>query len=568
MYLKNPLFNPHKSDNYYFFEFGSVPKHSREKFRLKLLKRKGAENYKNLILFDTIESLLENGMFIGENSNLNNFLAGKLNCSLRTLDCYKSRLLKQLREFHFNWYEIPGEDITEGIIRRIKSGMLREAKSNLMNLRHKTDASANPENKYLQFFTAEQLFYYYSYRNDLRKVNYYYNKAEHIRNSIISEKYHGKVIYDINIRYIFLRAHKLTLNRFKLKNIHRALEIIEELRLKYYQNLSRDQILKVHYLLSKYYNILKDNQRSKSEIKSAINLCKSDKLIAEQLIYESLLFTRKFTDDNKIAARALDFHKKNFSKIIKYSTDISHVLEFESNYLKFLIYTGDPYEEEITNDFINRLILYSRKSEALTSWYLELSDVLSSNIIVWRKINNYVEVRVDQEILKKFENMNQKSLSMLKNIYSPNVLSVLYINLIEQEFWKAKNADFLKAEIYIKKLRRIIKIHKPNISNTWIESTAFGLNVFEYSRYNSDSKVISKFGRRLQNLLENITSITRTFNVISDFAKMLFVKQQINIKEFNLTINQFEEYLLKYYPGLRENINRMVSRDADQDSSL
>lgn len=556
MYLKNPLFNPFNSDNYYFFEFGSVPKKSRNEFRDKLLKRRGAENQKNLILFDSIELLLKNNE---ENKNINIKLASELNCSLRMLDCHKSRLLKQLRKFHFKCHSIPGESEIERIDRKIKLGMLKEAKNDLIENEKKiTSSRISLNDKLFLFYISEKLIYYYSYCNDFRKTRYYFKKAEKTMNSISKTNAEKKIKDNINIRYIFLEVHKLTANRFKLGNLQKAIKKLESLRTKYPKSLNTEQILKIHHRLGQLYYVFNEKSRSKHEFTNALEVCKYNNLFAEKLVNTSFLILREFAGNNSLAGKAMEFHKKYFNYIIENCTDVSQIMDFEYNYLRFLIYSGDPNSENITIDFINRQILYSRKSEALNSWYLELSDELSSSIVIWDKTYNRFVIKTDKEILTSFIKLNKESIFRFKNIYSPNILSILYINLIEQEFWNARNADFLKTELYIKKLKRIVKLHNINISFSWIETTALGLEIFEFSKYNSTARIISKFSSRLKILTGRLTSKTQTFNLSSDYAKLLFIKQELEIDEFSSIITDFENEINRSNPDLKSEIMKIV----------
>lgn len=559
MYLKNPLFNPFFADYYYFFEFGAVPKSSRFEFREKLLKRKGALYQKNITLFDNIELILS-----GKESykNINIQLASKMNCSLRMLDCHKSRLLKQLRAFYFNWQDNNYENKTEYIERKIKIGMLKEAKSDLIELEKEHDKKRkNLNNKLILFIISENLIQFYSYSNDRRKTEYYYKKAYKLKNSINKTNASSDIKQDIAIRFILLEVHKLTTNRFKLKNLQKAISKLEQLKKEFKNSLNPDQLIKIHHRLGQLYFVFNNKTGSKDEFISALELSRKNGLLADELVYTSFIMLREFADDNSLAVRSLEFHKNNLDKILECCTDISQIMDFELNYLRFLIYTGDPFSEYITRDFINRQILYSRKTEALNSWYLELSDVLSSSIVIWAKNEIGFTIKTNIDVLHSFTEMNKESIFRFRNIYAPNVLSILYINLIEQEFWKAKNADFLKTEIYTGKLKRIVKLHKINISISWIETAALGLEMFEYSKFNSSAKVTSKFSSRLKILTGKLTAKTQTFNLSSDFAKLLFIKQELKIDEITGIINDFEQKVHNTNPDLINELNKLVKSE-------
>ena len=58
MDLKNPKYNPFLIKDYFLFEYSAIDKSIRDKFRSKLLKRKGADRQKNVKLIDLLEEII------------------------------------------------------------------------------------------------------------------------------------------------------------------------------------------------------------------------------------------------------------------------------------------------------------------------------------------------------------------------------------------------------------------------------------------------------------------------------------------------------------------------------
>ena len=175
MDLKNPKYNPFLVNDYYLFEYGAVPENIRSLFKEKVLRRKGAESQKNVKLIEYYESIIDSGSFDeDEYSGLNK----KLCMSRRMLDCHKARLIKQLREYYFSWEDLPGESEIDRIRRRFSCGMLREARTELIELEKKLlKQRGTAEQKMVLFEISEKLFHYYNFNRDLRRTNFYYSKA-------------------------------------------------------------------------------------------------------------------------------------------------------------------------------------------------------------------------------------------------------------------------------------------------------------------------------------------------------------------------------------------------------
>lgn len=554
-YLKNPLFNPFFQDIYYIFEYGAVPAEIRSEFKKRILKRKGAGFQKNITLINGLEDTINSG----GSSKYPAELIKKLGCSKRMFDCHKSRLLKQLRLFYFNPGNCQNESFSERIDRLFRIGMLKEAKNEILKFLDDAGKKRKSLNdKIILFDFCDKLYHYFSYNNEARKCSFYYKQAVNLHNKIIRSSATDEIKTGIQIRLLFLKSYKLTANRFKINNLKKAARILENILKKHSNRLNTEQKLKIHHRLGMLYYVFKEKDHSVDEFKTASAISEENSLTSENLVYTSFIMLRKFSENNDPASEFLEFHKNNFDKIIRCHTDISQVMEFELNYLRFLIYSGDESTEKITADYLNRQILYSRKSDALSSWYLDLSDEISSNIAKFRIKGKKFYIEPDKELLDAFIKMNSESFYTYKNIYAPNVLSILYINIAEQEFWRSFDADFFKAEAVLKKLHRIMKLYNLNISISWIETIKLGLEIFEALKTFKKEKVINKYAGKTGKLTELLTGKQQAYNISSDYAKLLFIKQEVDHPGFDLLINNFEKKIKEYQPEQFEAIRRIA----------
>ena len=558
MDLKNPKYNPFLVNDYYLFEYGAVPENIRSLFKEKVLRRKGAESQKNVKLIEYYESIINSGSFDeDEYSGLNK----KLCMSRRMLDCHKARLIKQLREYYFSWEDLPGESEIDRIRRRFSCGMLREARTELIELEKKLlKQRGTAEQKMVLFEISEKLFHYYNFNRDLRRTNFYYSKAGKLCAQLIRTQHEKRLKAEFKARHTLLMSYKLTMNRFKLKNLQKAVRKLEAI-LKTEKNIIPVSILiKIYHKLGLFYNILRDTERSISFLSEGRQLAEKNNLIADKIAFESYLMIRKFTANNSLAGECLEFHKRNFPALLELHTEVSQVIEFELNYLRFLIYANDPLAEDITSDYLSRQILYSRKADALNSWYLELSDQHSSSVFEWKKTGNRYSVSVDKNILSVFTEMNRVSTYKFSNIYSPNVQAILYINIAELEFWKGVKADFLLAETYIKKLERIMKLYNINISSSWIDSAKLGLKIFEMLEKQNSEKVYRRFSGAVTRFIIKIKSEKQSFNIASDLAKLLFINDALKVKRLDEEIAGLIEWIGINHPDVLKSVNESLKK--------
>lgn len=556
MDLKNPKYNPFFVNDYFLFEYGAIPEAVRRGYIEKVLKRKGAGDQKNIRLLQYLENIVSNGTFDEKEYSV---LYHALNVSSRMLDCHKARIIKQLREFYFGWEEFEGESEIERIRRRFTAGMLREARSELLKLEKsiaKTKQTA--EHRLILFEVYEKLFQYYYFNRDLRRTNLYFKKAGKLGSKLLSSGSEKINRAEISARFKLLESYKLTMNRFKFRNLEKALKGLTQIFAPGKQRVPGYLQLRIYHRCGLLFNILRDKENSIKAFEKGKALASKLNSEAELILSESFLMIRSFTDNNHLAGEFLEFHKKNFPRILRSRTDISQLLEFELNYLRFLIYTSDPLSEEVTSDYLSRQILYSRKADALNSWYLELSDQHSSSVFEWVKNGGRYSVNVDKNILSVFTEMNRISTYKFSNIYSPNVQAILYINIAEQEFWKCTKADFLLAETYIKKLERIMRLYNINISISWIESAKLGLKIFEMLEKQNPERVYRRFSGAVSRFIDKLKSEKQSFNIASDLAKLLFINDALKVSKLDKEITGLIEWIGINHPDVLKSVNDSV----------
>lgn len=554
MDLKNPKYNPFLVKDYFLFEYSAIDKSIRNEFRSNLLKRKGADRQKNVKLIDLLEEIIAKEDF---DENYFSEFRKRLGVSSRMLDCHRTRLLKQLREYYFKWENIKDESEIQTIRRRFAAGMLREARTELSLLELKFRKNKkNPTDLTVLFELHEKSIQLYNYLRDKRKSGKSFKQASGYYRSICKSKLSEEVKDNIRIRYSLLLSVKLMANRFKIINLKKSLAILENI-LKNKKYIAEPETgLRIYHRMGLLYNVLKQKQNSINAFEAGRNLAKNYGLKADELVFESFIHLRNFSENNRLAESALKFHRDNYRFISGHHTDIQQLMDFQFNYLRFLIYTGGEETEKITQDFVSKQIIYSRKAEAINSWYLELSDQLSSSIYKLVRNNSRFEILINQKILTDFSLLNSLSVARFSGVFLPNSLVILYVNLAEQEFWKGINADFEMAENFIKKSARIKKLHYINISSSWIESTMLGLKIFEMLVSEKREKVYRRYKTSILKFINSIKSDKQTFNISSDFAKLIFISNMLQTEEMENHVRELTVWISEYHPGIYSIIQK------------
>lgn len=567
MYFKNSKYDPFSTKDYFIFEFSAIPLASRLKFREKLLKRKGAKDQKNLSLLELYNTITDDPQ-----STLDDIhdveIAAKIGVSKRMLDCHKSRLLKNLREYYFQ-YTPPAffktdEERLLVIDKLFKLGMVREARVILLEAEHELDHDKQYSRKsgqtdeitakrtLYEFEIYEKLADYYLYAKDLRRFNLYFKKLKKItENYEVENDKSNEVISKMRSKLFYKSAQKKTLNRFRLRHISNAIEDLKQ-SFKYSAKVKEKELqLKILFKLGQLYNIAKERDLSLRAFEQGLDLSAKYGNSGFGMVFDTYILLRKFTLDNRLAKKALKTIEGYYDSLQNKCSNIEYLMDVEFIFLRFLIYLNNEMADDVSADYIRKQVLYSRKADAISSWYLELSDRLSSSVFRW---SAGPEIIVNTDKLEEFNRLNIRSLAKFRNLYSPNVLAIVYINSLEQEFWKFDKGDFQLSDIYITKLERIVKHHNINISHTWIESAKLGLRIFEAMGTLGRNQVFNKYRSQIVIFIEKMKSETQSFNISADYAKLLFISQKLNIPQMSEIIEDFSDWVKKNHPDVMQGI--------------
>ncbi|MBE2219668.1 MAG: hypothetical protein IAE90_15760 [Ignavibacteria bacterium] len=529
MNVKNFKYNPFLLKDFFIFEVGAIPKTKRLQFLKKLLNRRGSGDQKNVIFLKKLNEIIDKKTSINDTDTL---FAKLLGVSARMLDCHRSRLLKQLRQFYFG-LELRSDCSAECARKLWSLGMIKEAKILFEKLQQRLENRKRTPLESLQLLEYySRLADYYIFNKDQRKLNLYLRKYKSVLNKIRAKQTGRHEMMNIQAEYFRLLGEKLIFNRFRKNNFYGAIGNFEK-ALKLSRSAANAVLSsRLSVRLALLHNIVKDRQDSLKMLRDAYSYAAANSAMQEAKVIHSHIMVSEFILDNSTADTALDVLSKLYKEITTEYSDVSQILEIQYNCLRLMIYLNHPDADSMSEEYINRRILYSRKAGAITSWYLEVSDLVSESVYTIKINEDFPVVAIDQKMLNVFEEINNESLVRFRHVYEPNVTAIVYMNRIEQEFWKNTHADFELADLYTKKLKRIIRLHNLNISHSWVESASLGLKIFEELIFEKAEKVFKKNERVINVLLEKLRSKELGFNIAADFAKLVYIYQFLKVKEF------------------------------------
>ena len=538
MNAKNFKYNPFSIKDFFIFEIGAIPNTKRESFIEKLGRRAGSEEQKNVTLMKELNNII-NQKVCPEDSD--KYFSGLLGVSLRMLDCHRSRLLSRLRQYYFG-VKVKKSVSVEHARELWSRGMIREAKAVYEKLQRQLEIrKRTPAESLLLLEAYARLADYYTFNKDQRKLNLFIRRYKTVLVKLRAAQTGIREMRNIKAVYLKLQGEKLVFNRFRKGNFCSAIGKFEKALKLAHEAGNAVLASKLNVRIALLHGIVKDRHITMQMLKEAYCYAVDHGAIHEAKVIRSHIAVTEFLLDNSFAADALNELSRLNDEILNDHSDVSQVLEIQYNCLKLMIYLNHPDADSMSEDYINRLILYSRKAGAISSWYLEVSDLVSESVYTVKNTGGFPKVEINRSMLKAFEEINNESMVKFRHVHEPNVIAIIYINRIEQEFWKNIHADFELAEYYTKKLKRIIRLHKLNISHSWVESASLGLKVFEDLLTDNAERVFRKNERSLIVLLTKMRSRELGFNIAADFSKLVYISQFLKTNEFrNLLEHQLK----------------------------
>lgn len=563
--MDNILNNIFSTHDFFLFEVFAIPEDIRKEYLNKLIVRKGGSKQKNVRFLRYIYKVLEQNKIRMWDENL---ICKELGISARMLDCYKSRILKSLREHYFdreNQVDIlrneEYEDETElemAMARKMsRIGMIKEAKQiylKIENALEKGEIKRDREKYHILLSEIyEELGLYYYFQRDQRKFSLYLSRAEanlkKARNVLSS-----KEIKPLEISLLKTLFRKQTFKSISEKNITASIGILKKI-LDLCDKKSYETRLYAYENIGIMSGKLKDFKSEEKYLREGLKLAEEKGFSENAMVFDLLLTFTEFREDNKIAKSFYKKTEKYYNLIKNNYSDFGNLLTILRNHIRMMIYFNKDGSDELVEDFIKYLLLFSQKTDAVSNWYLELSDRLSSGLYRWEVAQNgpddfAPDITVDKKLHKYFEEMNYKTLIHFRGLYSPEALAVVYLNQIDLEFWKGSKCNYENANYFIGKLQRLIKTRHLGTNPMWLISNKIGINIFEEMHIRSKKDVFDRRFPEIKELIETLKDEKQIFNIVDDFAKLIFISKILNTPRMKLEVKNLEAWIKKNQPDL------------------
>ena len=498
----------------------------------------------------------------------------KLSINKAAYCCLKSRLLKSLREYYFNWdiekNKIISKNRKDVLAQKIECGrkmielgMIREAKSALYQTEKLILKNENlsAERTILLSEIYEYLIIYYHRQRNKARFNIIFKKLKELNNTTAKLNREQKILLSIRNKIANAFSEIFLVRSSKSNEI--ALENYLSASL-----LSKKINDEKHYLKMLFFagNILHETGKIKQAVQTfqkGYDYAASENLKSDKNIFHTKLMLLDFLKDNSKVNEYIRITEKYYKDAIKNPHDTDYTMHILFQYLRFTSFCG--YGEEfkfLANELVDRLFLYSRKADGFFRWNTLEADNYIEDMYYWSQENGNVKVKVDENILHSLEDFNYQALLQFSKFYSYDQLSFLYTTQIEIEIWKGKKCNFENANYYLNKMKRTVKKISSFYNASIINTFSLCLKISEESLYKKTDEVYIKYLPELKTLFANLQSKEKTYNLSTEYALLYCTAENLNSPEFKSLLKSFEKWIWENQPGVFDALLKNRERKA------
>lgn len=563
-------------------ELSAIPSEIRNDYINSLSKRSPSETNAiiRLLIISNTAIANDNIEDVSEES-----ICNTLGITSSLLTCYRSRLLKRIREHYFKKTSAQNSNLQfsanvkeyslDSVSQLFNTGQLREAKTHLLKtekeysaklnaLKKKTTADAINELICSLSSIYEMICIYYFQTHNHKYFIKYLKKFQALENSI---KRHKKLINYKTIGLYSLLVNLVISRKFlyKIINDKQIKNAVEHILIAFKEAKKINNttfIFRTAFDLGKGYSILNRDKDARKYYEAAYKLALKINLPEYIILFKILLNDIEFRKDVSLGNSHLKYIEKNYDKIFNGNLYFLYVLKVQLIYMQLLIHSNDISKfNKCAQDLFKRLYLYSMKSEADVRIYLDKADEYSKNIfsvtpVFDDELNIYrLELKVNEDWIRKLENLNNAYRHSIKNIESISTLCIIYLTILETEIWKGKKCNFENAYYFIEKLQRLIRTRNLSIHKIWFDTNFICIKMMDEMLTDEKSEVYKKYHNRyLRTYYDNFKSPIQKANLINEFAKLKFVADKFNIAELKKDLIELEKWINTNRPELITNL--------------
>ncbi|MBS1494059.1 MAG: hypothetical protein JST55_11135 [Bacteroidetes bacterium] len=553
------------ADFNFILQYKAIPEEIRKKYYYELKWKNAKKSEKRLKFIEILERYIS--IKIKPTWN-NDEIIKKLRINKASYFCLKSRLLKSVREYYFNFnsnFETNHKsyEIISKVRKLISKGMIREAKSLLYRCEYhilKKESKSADDIVILSEVYEYLLVYYHRQRNKAR-FNIVFKKLNQLLYKELKLTDEQKTLIAIrkNIAEAFseiflVRSDKS--NQIALQNYLKASRLAKK--------INKDK----YYLKMLFYagNIQHETGKVEQAYKTfseAYNFSVIKNLKSEKNIFHTKLMLLDFLKDNSKANDYMVLTEKYYKEVLKNPYDVDYTMHILFHDLRFTSFCG--YGEKfkaLGEELVNRLFLYSRKADAVFRWYALEADKYIEDMYYWYEKDGDIKVKIVEHVHNSFENFNYSALLQFGKFYSYDQLAFLYVTQVELEFWKGKNCNFENAGYYIEKLKRIGKKISSYSNTDMPELLRLCLKITEESLYRKSEDVFIKYLPELKIIFNKLQSKEKNYNLSNEYSFLYFTSEILNVNEFSSMIKSFEKWIRVNQPGIFEELLKINMKKA------
>ncbi|MBL8017602.1 MAG: hypothetical protein JNK43_10045, partial [Ignavibacteria bacterium] len=328
MNAKNFKYNPFSLKDYFVFEVGAIPRTKRQGFIEKLSRRAGSDEQKNVTLLNELNKIIDSKVCLEDTDK---YFSGLLGVSVRMLDCHRSRLLHQLRQYYFG-VKIQREVSAEHARELWSRGMVKEAKAAYEKLLRQLEKRKRTPAESLHILESyARLADYYTFNKDQRKLNLFIRKYKAVLVKLRARQTGIREMLNIKAVYLRLQGEKLVFNRFRKGNFRSAIGKFEKALKLAHEAGNAVLSSRLNIRIALLHGIVQNRHVTLKMLSEALRYAEDNGAIHEAKVIRSHIAVSGFLLDNSFAATALKEVNKLYERISNDYSDVSQVLEIQYN---------------------------------------------------------------------------------------------------------------------------------------------------------------------------------------------------------------------------------------------
>jgi len=546
------------SDSDFLYEVSALPAYIRDCYIKSLIRGGNLKGQKNFLFASYVEKIVC--------SDINEWDREKiirvLKISTKMFACYKSRMLKNLREKYFTLKKEKNENSFDFAKRLSRCGMNRETRSIFLKLSAEYQKEISEKNfsnisNLSSIYSWFTLYYlnlknykrFSFYRKKLLLLKKYLYKVNSKSKSALKSDIYKTESYKHVFRLSTQKAQKISV-QLKLKALAEAKKIKD-----------KESILLLLLQIGINYKLNKNSGEAEKFLNAGVKFSEKINSPEDSIPFNIQLGEIAFNRDN---SRANDYHDTLKLYIRNFTLGKSPAAIMQYSLFSLLKTSGflnlDDELQKFEKDYCNWLFVTAKRYESSLRSKAQEIIWIGWNMIEWHREKNHYKVDINKQKLQQYFSTIGAYLTLSKRVYNINRLTLIYNYQADAELYRGRDCNFAAAEVFINKLERIYKTRKMQIPESWFALNRVLIKMLEESAYTDNEKVFHKHALEIKRIIEVMKSKDYKYNVLSDYSKLNFTANILKVAAFSNEVYAFEDWLAENRPNLFTPLN-LISDD-------